>query len=131
MSYLAIGSAMYTLLDSATSLPVYNERAPQGTVTPYVIFNRQDARDTYTMSGKPSINADYVVKVVSADYGPTAAQSAYDSLHGSINHGGTVTVNGYTLTHFERQSTIQYQEPITGGGFWHVGGIYRVQVWEA
>lgn len=131
MSYLAIGSALYTLIDGATSLNVYNERAPQGSVTPYVIFHHQDARDTYYMAGKPSIDADYVIKVVSADYGPTAAQAAYESLHGSVSHGGTVTVNGYTLTHFERQATIQYQEPTAKGGFWHVGGIYRVEVWEA
>lgn len=131
MSYLAIGSALNTLLDASTNLNVYNERAPQGSVTPYVIFNRQDARDSYTFGRKASIDADYVVKVVSSDYGPTGAQVAYESLHGSIQFGGTVTVNGYTLTHFERQATIQYQEPVATGGFWHVGGIYRIQVWEA
>ena len=46
----------------------------------------------------------------------------------AINGGGTVTVTGYNLLRFERQTTIQYQEP---AGFWHVGGLYSVQVWEA
>ena len=131
MSYLAIGSALHTLIDSATSLTVYNERALEGAATPYVVFQRQDARDRYAMSGKEWIDADYVVKVVSTAYGPTAAQAAYESLHGSIQHGGTIAVNGYTLTHFERQATIQYQENAANGGFWHIGGIYRIQVWEA
>ncbi len=133
MSYLAIGSALYKLIDGATTLSVYNERAPQGSVTPYVVFQRQDARDAYTFGNKASINADYVVKVVSSDYGPTSAQAAYETVHTGINHGGTatVTVNGYTLTHLERQATIQYQEPAANGGFWHIGGIYRVEVWEA
>ena len=123
----AIGSAVYRLVDAATALSVYSDRAPQGTVAPYVIFQRQEGRDEYTFTGN-GINADYVVKVVSNAYSPSAAQTAYEAIHTAINGGGTVTVTGYNLLRFERQTTIQYQEP---AGFWHVGGLYSVQVWEA
>lgn len=122
--YGALGSAMYRLVDSATTLPVYGERAPQGTVTPYVIFTLQDLQDqrTFTSHG---ITADYVVKVVSSDYWPGSALAQYDAIHAAIENGGSIS--GYTLTRMERQSSIMYREP---AGFWHVGGLYQVEGWE-
>jgi hypothetical protein len=114
------------LVDGATALPVFYARAPQGTQPPYVIFQRQDGRDEHTFNSK-GLNADYVVKVVSKDMWPTGAQRAYDAIHGMIEGGGTVVVSGFNLLRFERQATIEYQDP---GQFWHVGGLYRVEVWE-
>lgn len=124
--YGALGSAIYTLVDSATTLGVYNERAPQGSVPAYVVFQRQDANDTHTFTSS-GVAADYVVKVVSNAYWPGSAQFTYDTIHRAID-GNLGSVNGFTLQRFERQATIQYQEP---SGFWHVGGIYRVEVTEA
>jgi hypothetical protein len=122
----ALGSALYTLVDGATTLPVHYALAPQGQPQPYVIVQRQDGRDEHTFTSK-GLTADYVVKVVAKDQWPTAAQRTYDAIHNQIEGGGTVAVSGYNLLRFERQTTIEYQDP---GQFWHVGGLYRVEVWE-
>lgn len=125
-SFSALGSALYTLVDAATTTPVYYGLAPQGTPPPYIILQRQEGRDERTFTGR-GVSADYVVKVVSRDSWPTPAQRQYDAIHAQIENGGTVAVSGYNLLRFERQATIEYQDP---GQFWHVGGLYRVEVWE-
>lgn len=123
--FSALGSAIYTLVDNAATVPVYNAWAPQGSAWPYVIVQRQDAQDEHTFSSQ-GVAADYLVKVVSKDYWPTAAERMYDAINASIDgHGGSVT--GYNLLRFERQSTIEYRDP---DNYWHVGGLYRVEVWE-
>lgn len=124
--FSALGSAVNQLVDGATSLSVHYALAPQGQPHPYVIFQRQEGRDEHTFTGK-GVSADYVVKVVGREQWPTGLQREYDAIHGQIEGGGTVAVNGYNLLRFERQATIEYQDP---GQFWHVGGLYRVEVWE-
>lgn len=123
----ALGSAVYALVDGATTLPAYYATGPQGTAHPYVIVQRQAGRDEHTFNSQ-GFNADYAVKVVSRDQWPTGATRSYDSLHGGIEGGGTVAVSGYKLLRFERQTTIEYRDP---DGYWHVGGIYRAEIWEA
>ena len=123
----ALGSAVYALVDGATSTPVYYATGPQGTAHPYVIGQRQDGRDERTFAGQ-GFNADYVIKAVSRDQWPTGALRIYEGVHGSIDGGGTAVVSGYKLLRFERQSTVEYRDP---DGYWHVGGIYRAEIWEA
>ena len=123
--YGALGSAIYTLVDGVTSLPVYGERAPQGTVPQYVIFTLQDLQDEHTFNSH-GITADYVIKVVSSHYWPGSAIAQYDAIHNAIENGGSIA--GYQLLRMQRQSSILYQEP---AGFWHVGGLYQVEGWEA
>ncbi len=122
----ALGSALYTLLDNASTAPVYNLVAPQGTVWPYVVFQRQDAQDEHTFDSA-GVNADYVVKVVGKDQFPTALERMYDGIHAVIDGAG-MPVTGYNLLRMERQTTIEYRDTDM---FWHVGGLYRVEIWEA
>ena len=122
----ALGSALYTLLDNASTAPVYNLVAPQGTAWPYVIFQRQDAQDEYTFNST-GIGADYVVKVVGKDLHPTGLERMYDGIHAYLAVTG-MTVSGYTLLRMERQASIEYRDPDM---FWHVGGLYRIEIWEA
>ncbi len=122
--YGAIGSALYTLLDAATALNVYYGVAPQGSVPPYVVFNRQTARDEYTFSGH-GVNASYLVKVVTLETWPTGAERTYDALHNAVQDG-TVSVSGYTLLRLRRTSTVEFQD---NKDAWHVGGLYAVEVW--
>ena len=87
--FTALGSAIYTLVDGATPLPVFYGLAPQGQPYPYVIVQRQFGRDEHTFTGK-GLAAEYAVKVLSKDTWPQPAQVLYDGLHGQIEGGGTV-----------------------------------------
>lgn len=126
-SLAALGSAVYRLVDGATTTPVYYALAPQGTAHPFVMVQRQDAQDQHTFTGT-GLTAEYVVKAVSRDQWPTAALGIYEGVHAGIEGGGTVTVSGQRLLRFERQTVVEYRDP---DGYWHVGGIYRVEIWEA
>ncbi len=129
--FAALGSAIYTMIDNATTVPVFNTLAPQGSAWPYVVFQRQDARDEFTFRGR-GVLADYVIKVVGrvADNNPSPApiERIYDRIHGSIVAGSAMAVSGYTLLRMQRQATIEYRDPEM---LWHVGGLYQVEIWEA
>lgn len=119
--FVAIGSALYKACGTAT--PVYYGIAPQGSACPYVVINRQAAIDEYTFN-TASLSADYQVKVVSDRQWPTEAATLYDALH-TVIQGKALTITGYSALRCERESTIEYRD---GGGFWHVGGLYRIDV---
>lgn len=123
--FSALGSALYSLLDGATTLPVYYGVAPQGTPPPYVIFSRQSARHEYTFDGH-GVDAKYLVKVVTLDPWPTSAQRTYDALHSQVQDGGGGTVAGYQLLRLRRASTVEFRDDKQA---WHVGGVYDVEVW--
>jgi hypothetical protein len=122
---VAMGSAIRSMIDTASTVPVYYALAPQGSACPYIVFQRQAGRDEYSFTGR-MVSADYVVRVVSDRNWPTQAATLYDTLHDSIQDGlGTVT--GLRTLRFRRQSTIEYRD---GDGYWHAGGLYRVDVSE-
>lgn len=121
--YGVLGSALYTVLDAATALPVYYGVAPQGTIPPYVIFNRQGATDEYTFNSH-GVNATYLVKVVTLDSWPTGAERTYDAIHTAIQDKGTVSAG--QLLRLRRASTLEFMDSKSA---WHVGGLYDVEVW--
>lgn len=121
-----MGSAIYSTIDTATALGVYQAIAPQGSATPYVVFNRQDARDEYTFTSH-GINADYMIKVVDNGTWSTPAQRAYDALHDSIQDA-IPSYTGKASLRFRRSSVFEMRD---SSGYWHVGGIYRIEVHDA
>lgn len=125
-AFTALGSALYAAIDAATALPVYQGIAPQGGTPPYALFNRQTARDDYTFTSR-GVSATYQVKVVSNRQFPGEAQTAYDTLHGGLQDAA-LSVTGYTVQRVRRETTIEYMD---GDRFWHVGGIYRIDIQEA
>lgn len=122
--YLALGSALYTALDTASTVNVYYALAPQGSATPYCIFQRQTGVHEYTFGTSETVSTDYVVKVVSNRTWAGEAQTIYDGIHTTFNDS-VLTVTGYQALRCRRNATIEYRDP---DGFWHVGGIYRVDV---
>jgi len=124
-AFTALGSALYGAIDAATPLPVYQGIAPQGGAPPYVIFNRQTGRDEYTFSSR-GVSATYQVKVLSNRQFSGEAQAAYDSLHEGLQDA-VLSVAGYTVRRVRREATVEYMD---ADRFWHVGGIYRVDVDE-
>ena len=128
--FSALGSALYTAIGTAigtvTPMAVYESLAPQGSVFPYTLFTQQVARDEYTFTSR-GVSASYQVKVVSNRQFASEARTAYDRLHANLQDA-PLTVTGYNLLRMRRETTIQYQDP---DRFWHVGGIYRIDIEEA
>ena len=124
--YTALGSAIYSLLSGAATVSIYNQRAPQGGTPPYGIFNRQSAIDERTFN-TAGISSDYVLKAVSNRVWPGEAKEVYQGLH-SIMQDGALSVSGFVLLRNQRGSTFEYQD---ADGFWHVGGLYRIEIEES
>jgi hypothetical protein len=128
--FSALGSALYAAIGTAAGtvapMAVYQGMAPQGSVFPYAMFNQQTARDEYTFTSR-GMTASYQVKVVSNRQSDSEARAAYDRLHANLQDA-PLTVTGYTLMRMRRETTIEYQDP---DRFWHVGGIYRIDIEEA
>jgi hypothetical protein len=121
--FVAVGSALYTACDNASTVPVYYAQVPQGSAFPAIVINRQAAVDVRTFTSE-ELSADYQVKVISNRNWPQEAAAAYDALHATLD-GTALTVTGYTALRCERTSTIEYRD---ADGYWHIGGLYRVDV---
>jgi hypothetical protein len=120
--FVALGSAVYSLVDANTSTPVYYGLVPQGSAFPAITMNRQAGTDNYTFDTE-GVSTDYLIKVITDKRWPFEAANIYDNLHAAINNKH-LTPSGMTALRFVRQSQIEYQEP--DGKHWHVGGIYRL-----
>jgi len=123
--FVALGSALYKACDNASTVPVYYGLAPQAGTPPYIIINRQAAIDEYDFTGS-SLSTDYQVKVVSDRQWPEQAATLYDALHAGIQ-GTVLTITGYNSMRCEREATIEYRDT---AGFWHVGGLYRIDIYK-
>lgn len=119
--FLAIGSALHTACGTTT--PVYYGRIPQGSALPAIIINRQAAIDDRNWDDVLT-SCDYQVKAVSFRGWPQEAAAAYEAVHAALD-GTVLSVAGYTALRCERTSTIEYED---SGGYWHVGGLYRIEV---
>ena len=121
-----MGSAIYARLDGQLSGSVYHLIAPQGAAYPFTVYQLQSALDEYTFDSGV-FSADYVVKAVSNRQWPTEAITLYGSAHTAMQ-AQSLTMVGYQCVRCERSSVISpYRDP---DGYWHVGGIYRVEAWE-
>jgi hypothetical protein len=125
---LSLGSALHTTLYAAATVPVYDTLAQQGSSPPYCVYQRQDGLDSYTFGTATAhgVSADYLVKVISNRQWPQEAREIYTHIH-DIMQDGAHSVSGYQLLQSRRTSTVEYQDRER---HWHVGGIYRVDIWE-
>jgi hypothetical protein len=123
--FAALGSALYARLGTAGTVGVYYALAPQGGTPPYCIIQRQAGVDEYTFTDG-GVSTDYVVKIVSNRQWPNEAYQVYTHIHDALQDA-PLTVTGFQLLRCRRRSTIEYREP---EGFWHVGGIYRIDLWR-
>lgn len=124
--FAALGSAIRSQLGTAFGASVYYALKPQGVgVYPVIIFQRQSALDGYTFGPNgDEVSADYVVKVVGQDAYPTQLYGLYGSVHAKLQDA-SLSVTGWTALRCARQSTIEYRD---GDGYWHVGGVYRIDL---
>lgn len=126
--FAALGSALYSRLGSALAGgSVYYALGPQdATRYPIIVYQRMAAVDGYTFgtANTEEVSADYLVKVVGNTQYPTTLYALYGSVHARL-HGASLTVTGWTAQRCERRSTVEYRD---NDGYWHVGGVYRIEL---
>jgi hypothetical protein len=117
-----------TALGSAV-MGIYAYQSPQGTLTPYVIYNYQAGIDENNVNGTAvTTNALYQVKVVHAGTaGMYAAGTIFDIIRPMLE-GKSGTALGYNILACAREQPIQYIETFEGQTYLHFGALYRVFV---
>jgi hypothetical protein len=122
-SYLgsAMGTAMGTVVGS---VPVYQDLAPQGDTPPYVVFSLQAGPDVYVWDGEET-QAEYFVRAVSNRENSAEATRVYSVVHAKLQDASLTMPTGVTLLRCRRAALVKYQDPKR---FWHVGGLYRIDV---
>lgn len=121
--FAALGSALFTRLNAQGTVGVFYALAPQGGTPPYCIIQRQAAVDEYTFTSS-EVSSDYVVKIVSNRNWPGEAYQVYMHIHNALQDA-PLSVAGFSLLRCRRRSTIEYRDP---EGYWHVGGLYRIDI---
>lgn len=127
-----MGTVQYTYNASGTAnvtgtLPLYDSLAPQGTQPPYNIYQMPQPYDVRTF-GQSGVSVDVVFKTVSNRLYPVQqGYPIYSQMHPLIEDA-PLSISGYAQLRCRRQSAFAYRDP---DGYWHVGGIYRVDVWQA
>lgn len=131
---LALGSALSATLSTVGSVPFFDTIGPQGgtipngsaVAYPYGVFQYQASVDEYAF-GEGGISSDVAIKVISNRQWPGEAQRLYDlAVHPKIQDAA-LDMTGYTVLRCRRTTGIRYQD---ADGYWHVGGMYRIDAWE-
>lgn len=134
--YSRLGTVQYTYNNGGTvpvtgTLGTYDTLAPQNPTTnpPYVIFQLMADVGEYTFGTANGQSMDWLIKVVSNRLYPSQqAYSLYNQAHGNVQNA-PLSVTGYTVQRCRRQTQIApFRE---ANGYWHVGGIYRVDIWQS
>jgi len=124
--HAALGSAINSALSGGT-VSVYDTLAVQGGTPPYAIFQAQNPGEMeYTFSSS-GLRADYVLKVISNRTWPGEAQQVYSHLHELLQNAALV-VSGYSVQRCRVTSGVKYRDE---DGFWHIGGVYRIDLQES
>lgn len=129
--YGRLGTVQYTYpTGSGTaqysgSVGVFNTLSIQQTATPYVIFQLQSGIDDYSFAGDREESFDYVVKAVSVKNSPSQEANPIFATADAALQDAPLSVAGYSVMRVRRTSRIRYRD---GSGYWHVGGIFRIDI---
>jgi hypothetical protein len=126
----ALDAALFTALNIAAvnnvaTGGVYSRRAPQGTVSPYLIYNLQSKVDDYWAYTKRGGQALYLVKAVSKALWPKEAQDIDTQIDTALQDA-TLTITGFSQIYCRREANLEFPEEVDGVIYQHVGGIYRI-----
>lgn len=123
---LALGSALYSRLNSQGTIDIYYQLAPQNTTPPYGIIQPQspgvDTEYVFGDSDSNIIEAIYTVKVITKDTWPYTAWSLYQHFDTAIQ-GYPITVTGYDLQRLTRESAIEFRDQ---QDYWHCGSLFKI-----
>ena len=118
---LAADATLEALLSKPEA--IFEEKAPQGTEPPYVIFQRQAGTDQWTF-GPSNERAIWLVKGVCRGGTSTSAEEI-DARSRELLHRTQLAVPGGILT-ILRESPVSYGEASDGDEWRHRGGLYRI-----
>ncbi len=119
-----IGSALYSYLGTAGTVPVYQDLAPQGSAAPYLVYSFQSGPDVYSWGGEET-QTEYQVKVVSNRENSAEATRLYREVHEVLQDAPLSVGDGVSLLRCRRSALVKYQD---SKRFWHVGGLYRIDI---
>ena len=131
--YSRMGTVVYTYRTNGTAtttgtLPTYDSLAPQGTNPPYVVFQYATGVDGYAFGTVAFESDDYIVKVISDRGYPSAqAHGIYEQVHDALQDAA-LSISGNQLLRCRRTAPIKYRD---ADGYWHVGGLYRIDSQES
>lgn len=124
---LALGSALYSRLNTEGTVAVYYNLAPQNTEPPYCIIQAQSPGvDSYVFGSNDSntISCLYTIKVINDGRYPFNAWSIYQHIDTALQ-GYELNTTGYDTLRCNRESTIEYQDEHK---FWHCGSLFRIDL---
>lgn len=126
---LQVDKALIAALNVAAVLEVapggvHNSVAPQGTATPFVVFQAMSKEDAHTFNGRFA-NMVYMVKAVSKNTWPKQAMDV-DTLVDTTLEDAALTISGFNQLLCRRQSDIYFTEEHGGDVWQHIGGLYRI-----
>lgn len=124
---LALGSALYSRLNSQGTVDIFYGLAPQGQATPYCIIQTQSSGvDDYVFGStdSSSVSCLYTVKIVDNSNWPTNGWSIYQHIDTALQ-GFNLSVTGYSTLRCNRESSIEYRDEQK---FWHVGSLFRIDL---
>jgi len=116
------------------STRIHESLAPLGTAFPHIIFNQQSGGNDRTVPGgdqRMMARGAWLVKAVTDSNGYSEADALYAAIDAALmGTTGVVTIGSqsYTVLSIVRISPVRYIEPADGKRYFHVGGLYRVQV---
>jgi hypothetical protein len=120
----ALGSAIYSRLSSAGTIPVYQDVAVQGGTPPYIVFQRLPSFNEYVFGTKRFINSRYIVKAVSNRRSGNEAQRIYGPYKTAMQDA-PLSVTGYGELRCRADISLHYQD---NDNFWHSGDEYLIDV---
>ena len=124
---LALGSALYSRLNTEGTVDVFYNLAPQGKEPPYCIIQPQSLGvDEYVFGSTDSntVSSLYTIKVVDSALWPFNGWSIYQHLDTAIQ-GFELSITGYDSLRCNRESAIEYRD---AQKFWHCGSLFRIDI---
>jgi len=124
---LALGSALYSRLNSQGTVDVYYNLAPQNTPPPYAVIQPQSLGvDSYVFGDTDSntISCLYTIKIIDDNRFPFNAWSIYQHLDTALQNYN-LSITGYDLLRVNRDSSIELRDEQK---FWNCGSLFRIDL---
>jgi len=110
---------------------VYKTEAPEGTTTPYIIFDQAATPLTFTLSGKAFTDYYMNVRVVYEGYGGEAlADDLRVLIESTLTESAAITVAGKKVTTVRPSQEFSYSQRSGNQIFFHSGQQFKIQVNE-